>query len=221
MRDKSQGPGGELLHTGCPVLSLFLMTEQKLSSIELINLVKRAQKGDAAAFGEVYDALVAPIYRYIYYRVSTRVDAEDLTEMVFLRGWEKLKQYAPQKKYPFSAWLFRIAHNIVIDYYRDKPKREALELDEMLIAENREANPTLATEMYFDQRELRMALRKLPDVQQQVLILKFVNGFDNDGIAKIIGKSSAAVRVIQFRALTRMKELLEGQTTFVRAFQKA
>lgn len=190
------------------------MTEQKMSSAILTTLVQRAQGGDAAAFGEVYDALVASIYRYIYYRVSARVDAEDLTEMVFLKGWEKLKQYSPQNGYPFSAWLFRIAHNIVIDHYRERPKRDALELDENWVAENAEANPKAVTQTYFDQRELRAALRKLPEAHQQILILKFVNGFANDEIAKIIGKSTAAVRVIQFRALARMKELLEKEQVF-------
>lgn len=186
------------------------MAEQKMSPATLAKLVRCAQKGDAGAFGEIYDGLVAPIYRYVYYRVSSRADAEDLTEMVFLKTWEKLKQYRPQKRYPFSAWVFRIAHNVVIDYYREKPKREMLELNEEWVTEAKESDPRLSADTYFNQRDLRVALKKLPELQQQVLILKFINGFENAEIAKIIGKSVGSVRVLQFRALVRMKELLEA-----------
>lgn len=189
------------------------MPEHNLSSKNIDALVTRAQAGDATAYGELYDALVAPIYRYTYYRVSTREDAEDLTEIAFLRGWENLKKYKKQAGNPFSAWLFRIAHNLVVDYYRTKPRNDTTELDETWATDTRDASPALLAEMHFDQLSLRRAIHLLPEAYQQIVVLKFINEFDNTEIAKIIGKSAGAVRILQFRALARLKELLTAEET--------
>lgn len=175
---------------------------------EIESLVRKAKKGDAEAFGQVYDIFVVPIYRYIYYRVS-RSEAEDLTELVFLRAWEKRKSYRKQKGNSFNSWIFRIAHNAVVDHYRNNSKAEICELSEDIPESKHIADPVANLEQKFEQEELVVALKQLPELQQQVVILKFVNGFENTEIAAIIEKSVGAVRVIQFRALNRLKDLLK------------
>jgi RNA polymerase sigma-70 factor (ECF subfamily) len=186
------------------------MSEQKLSPHEMKTLVELAQGGDAEAFGRLYDSLVAPIYRYIYYRVG-REEAEDLTELAFLKAWENLNKYKPQKGNPFSAWLFRIAHNLVVDYYRARSKTENVELSEDLASDKKIDDPSSLAQLSFDQIGLKRAIRQLPELAQQVIVLKFINEFDNEEIAKIIDKSNGAVRVIQFRALAELKALLEKE----------
>ncbi len=175
---------------------------------EIESLVRKAKNGDADAFGNVYDKFVLPIYRYVYYRVS-KSEVEDLTEMVFLRAWEKLKSYSKQRGNSFGSWLFRIAHNAVVDHYRAISKNETCELTEDIASEKVGLDPVVNLENKFEQKKLIIALRELPELQQQVVILKFVNGFENDEIAQIIEKSVGAVRVIQFRALNRLKDFLK------------
>ncbi len=191
------------------------LTKKELREIEF--LIRAAKKGDAEAFGEIYDKFVVPIYRYIYYRVS-RSEAEDLTETVFLRAWEKRKSYTKQKGNSFNSWIFRIAHNAVVDHYRLKSRNVTVELTEDIPLEKVEADPIQNLENKFEQQELILALRKLPEQQQQVVILKFVNELENDEIAEIIEKSVGAVRVIQFRALNRLKEFLEKNSNKLQSF---
>ncbi len=182
------------------------LTKKELREIEL--LIRAAKKGDAEAFGEIYDKFVVSIYRYIYYRVS-KSEAEDLTETVFLRAWGKCKSYSKQKGNSFNSWIFRIAHNVVVDHYRANSKNATVELTEDIPLEKKEVDPIRNLENKFEQQQLVLALRQLPEQQQQVVILKFVNEMKNEEIAEIIKKSVGAVRVIQFRALNRLKALLE------------
>ncbi|MFH1375377.1 MAG: sigma-70 family RNA polymerase sigma factor [Patescibacteria group bacterium] len=175
---------------------------------EIEALVRRARDGDAGAFGDIYDRLVVPIYRYVYYRVS-RDEAEDLTETVFLKVWEKRKSYEKQKGSSFGSWVFRIAHNIVVDHYRENAKVETVGLSEDLRSDRRENDPEARLQGQFEQLELAAAIRKLPELQQQVIVLKFVNEFNNEEISEVLEKTVGAVRVIQFRALARLKDLLE------------
>ena len=180
---------------------------------EVEKLIRLSQRGDAEAFGELYDKLVVLIYRYIYYRVNHQ-DAEDLTELVFLKAWENRKKYKNKKEASFLAWLFRIAHNIVVDHYRTAAKTQTVELSEEIADLNYSSdNPADEVQLKFDQLKLARLIRKLPEIQQQVIVLKFVNDFSNAEIAKIIDKSVGAVRVIQYRALSRLKKLLDQSET--------
>lgn len=184
------------------------MALTKKEQREIEKLVRRAQNDDAEAFGRLYDRFVVPIYRYIYYRVS-RDEAEDLAENVFLRAWEKRVSYSKKSGSTFGSWLFRIAHNLVVDHYRVNSKTQTVELsDEMPLASGA-PGPAEKLENKFERIELVRALRHLPEIQQQVLVLKFVNDLDNSEIAAIVEKSVGAVRVIQFRALNRLKILLD------------
>ena len=168
-------------------------------------LVDLAKKGDAEAFGKIYDELVKPIYRYIFYRVDAQI-AEDLTEETFLKAWQNLSKYKVGK-HPFSAWVFRIAHNLVCDYYR---KNEiSYEIDENMADEKLHSSPTHQLNLKLNEVKLRKAINKLPENYQQVILLKYINEEDNDVIAKVIGKSEGAVRTLQFRALEKLRNILE------------
>jgi RNA polymerase sigma-70 factor (ECF subfamily) len=168
-------------------------------------LVDLAKKGDTEAFGEIYDALVKPVYRYIYYRVDKHI-AEDLTEETFLKAWKNLSKYKAGK-HPFSSWVFRIAHNLVCDYYRKHEK--STEIDENLADTKLDASPSYKLNLKLNEVRLRKAINKLPENYQQVILLKYINEEDNAIIAKVIGKSEGAVRTLQFRALEKLRGLLE------------
>ena len=148
--------------------------------------------------------MVKPVYRYIYYRVEDAI-AEDLTEETFLKVWQNLKKYK-KGKHPFSSWVFKIAHNLVVDYYRKH--RIIEEVDEKLIDPQERSNPQHQTNIKLTKIRLRKVLRKLPSNYQQVIVLKYINELDNKEIAAAIGKSEGAVRTIQFRALEKLRALL-------------
>ncbi len=171
---------------------------------DLDKLVEQAQKGDAEAFAGIYDELVKPVYRYIYYRVEDAI-AEDLTEETFLKVWQNLKKYKKGKN-PFSSWVFRIAHNLLVDHYRQSKTTEMIE--ETIADTKKESNPHHQADLKLTQIRLRKVIRRLPDNYQEVIILKYINELDNKEIAHAIGKSEGAVRTIQFRALERLRSLL-------------
>ena len=168
-------------------------------------LVEQAQKGDTEAFGKIYDVLVKPVYRYIYYRVNKHI-AEDLTEETFLKAWQNLSKYKAGK-HPFSAWVFRIAHNLVCDYYRKN--ETAFEINENMADTTKNASPSYQLNLKFNEVKLQKAINKLPENYQQVILLKYINEEENAVIAKVIGKSEGTVRTLQFRALEKLRSLLE------------
>jgi RNA polymerase sigma-70 factor (ECF subfamily) len=169
-------------------------------------LVLRAQNGDAEAFGTLYSWYLDAIYRYVYFRVNTTETAEDLTEEVFVRAWEALPTYEV-RKYPFKSWLYRIAHNLIIDHRRKQ--RPVTVEDEVLQAV---ASPVHLPEdivVRFQNNEaLTRAVRKLDGEEQQVVILRFVEGLSHREVAEIIGKSEEASRVIQYRAIQRLQRYM-------------
>ena len=179
------------------------MTKESIP--DLSALVAQAQKGDTEAFGGIYDALVKPVYRYIYYRVSPQI-AEDLTEETFLKVWQNLKKYK-KGKHPFSSWVFKIAHNLVCDYYRKN--QSTSETDENTPDPHDTLDPKHKITIKFTQIHLKKAIKKLPENYQQIIILKYINEFDNNSIAKTIGKTEGAVRTLQFRALKQLRSILE------------
>lgn len=174
---------------------------------EIEALVKKAQKGDRDSFAEIYDILVDPIYRYIYYRVKDD-DAEDLVETVFLRVWENLKQYRPRKK-KFSSWVFRIAHNLVVDYYRSSQNESTEELSEHLPDQNRQHNPIRNTQNALSREVLKEAISKLRKPYREIIIHKFINELSNKELAEVMGKSEGSLRIMQFRALKALRRELE------------
>ena len=168
-------------------------------------IIERAKAGDTAAFGQLYDMYADRIYRHIYYRTSNMEDTKDLTQEVFIKAWHALPRYK-QGKTPFLGWLFTISHNRVIDYYRTK--KDNTYLNDSIIIEDRKANPEMLAEAKFTQQEIRRAILQLPEDQQQVILMSFIEGFDYNEIATTLHKSEGNIRVIMHRALKRMREIL-------------
>ena len=171
-------------------------------------LIQRATSGDADAFGRLYDMYVDRVYRHIYYRVGNVMDAEDLTQQVFFKAWQAIDRYKRTAS-PFVAWLMTISHNLVIDFYRTKKDKTYLEAE--VTADESAPSPERIAEAHFEQQQVRRAILQLPRDQQQVILLRFVEGFRNPEVASILGKSEGAIRVILHRALAKLRQILEKE----------
>jgi len=169
-------------------------------------LVKRAADGNFEAFGELYSIYLGYIYRYVFYQVKDNMMAEDLTEEIFVKAWEAIGRYK-QRSLTFSAWLYRIAHNHVIDYFRTR--RQYLPLKEE--TPDTSNNPEQELGAKLIQQELAEALSYLPPQQRQVIILKFIEERENHEIAQIMRKREGAIRVMQMRALTALRQILSSE----------
>jgi RNA polymerase sigma-70 factor (ECF subfamily) len=171
-----------------------------------VELVARAIRRDAAAFGDLYAAHLDRIYRYVYYRVGSTGEAEDLCEQVFLKAWEAIDRYEPRGT-PFSAWLYRLAHNLVVDHYR--ARRPSMPLEEVEETEDPGHDLAATVEELLEADEVRVALRRLSPEHQQLVILRFVEGLSHAEVAQLLGKTEGATRVIQHRALQALARALE------------
>lgn len=170
-------------------------------------LIKRAQRGDAEAFAQLYRAHVQLIFRYIMARVNNRQLAEDLTSDVFIRALEGLGNYHDQGK-PFLAWLYRIAQARVIDHYRQASRRPTeVNVDDQPLPVENSLDAGLAHRQAA--QALRAAIAGLTEDQRQVVILRFVEGYRVDEVAAILGKQPNAVKALQFRALRALASKLE------------
>ncbi len=168
-------------------------------------LIKKAQAGDTDAFAYVYDEYFSHIYRYVYYRVN-KEEVDDVVAQVFMKAWDNLGRFKIQKGVSFGAWLFRIAHNLVVDQYR--VHRGVSELPTELIDERRESDPRHVAQIKLDQVVLKRALSQVKDVYKQVILLKFINGLSNQEIAEVLKRKEGNVRILQFRALKELKVVL-------------
>ncbi|MCB0216190.1 MAG: sigma-70 family RNA polymerase sigma factor [Chloroflexi bacterium] len=169
-------------------------------------LIRRAQDYDPVAFGEIYERYYSGVYKYIYYRVGDQSLAEDVTMEVFVKAMESIDGFT-FRGVPFSAWLYRIASNLVVDHFRRQPNLPSLSLEEKLVsAVEHPSAPHLDEE--FSHQALRAALSELTDDQQQVIILKFVDGLSNLEVAQILGKTEGAVKSLQHRALASLGRVL-------------
>lgn len=184
------------------------MNELNLKRERIEELVREVKDGSHDAFSELYDIFIDSIYRYIFYRVKNE-DAEDLTETVFLKVWENIRSYKEKSDTYFSSWIFRIAHNVVVDYYRASKDKMVEEIDVSIPDMNREHNPLRKTEKHLDQEILRSALNRLKKGYQDILIYKFINDLSNAEIAEVLGQSEGSIRILQFRALKALKQEFE------------
>ena len=174
-------------------------------STDEARLIQRAQSGDATAFAEIYDRCQPAIYRYIFYQINDVAAAEDLTGEVFVRLVEKIDRFTYRDR-PLLAWLYTIARNLVTDYYRRAGRQPPLP-NGLETAHTPDLEETV--EHRLAQRRLAAALAHLTDDQRQVIILKFVEGLDNEMVAHTLGKSVGAVKTLQHRALAALRRILE------------
>lgn len=182
------------------------MPKNSLTNEQIEDLVVKAQNADIDAFGKLYDHFIDQIYRYVYFKVG-KDEALDLTENVFLKTWENLKSYRKGDK-QFSSWLFRIAHNVVVDHYR--LSKESLSLDMDLPDNKRQNDPIVLTEQKLGSESLRKAIGKLKKKYQQIIILKYINELENYEIARVMHRSEGSLRILKFRALKALKQILEN-----------
>lgn len=161
-------------------------------------LVLQATRHNHAAFAQLYDRYVDKIYRYIYYKVGSQSEAEDLSGQVFLKAWEAIGRYQCTDR-PFAAWLYRIAHNLIVDYFRTK--RDTSSLDDIVSVEFPGTDIDDIVNQHLTSDTLRLALRHLTHDQEQVIVLRFLEGYNTTEVAQIMGKQPGAVRTLQHRAL--------------------
>jgi RNA polymerase sigma-70 factor (ECF subfamily) len=172
-------------------------------------LIDAAKRGDSEAFTELYNAYVDQIYRYIYYRVSSVTVAEDLTADVFVRVLESLSTYE-DRSVALLAWLYRIAHARVIDYYRRARHTDNQEdIEALQIMAETDLDSPLMKES--DARALQRAIRSLSEDQQQVIILRFIEGHSLEKTAGLIGKTVVATKSLQYRAVQSLGRVLGKQ----------
>lgn len=172
------------------------------------SLLERVQEYDKSALGEIYDRYAGRIYNYIYYRLGDAHLAEDLTGTVFLKMLEAIHT-SKSWNVSFSGWLYRIAHNLVVDHYRRNQQECGAQLDERLVASDED--PVKAVERRLESARLRQAIEELTEEQGQVIALKFVEGLTNAEVAQILGKTEGAIKSLQFRALASLRRILEAE----------
>jgi RNA polymerase sigma-70 factor (ECF subfamily) len=170
-------------------------------------LVERA-KADPNAFGLLYERYVDKIYSYIYYRTGNYHDAEDLTAKVFYQALNHLPRFV-HRGLPFSSWLYRIAHNIVANWYRDHSRRRMVSLDRLGPVGHSRAD-LLLQQVASDERRVALttAIRCLPAERQELLILKFVEQLPNAQIGQIMGRSEGAIKSLYHRTLLTLRQEL-------------
>jgi RNA polymerase sigma-70 factor (ECF subfamily) len=186
-------------------------SEPTASSAEVRRLVERAQGGDRQALEELYLLHFDRIYSYLHMSVGNRHDAEDLTTQTFLKMLESIGRFRWQSA-PFSAWLFRIAHNLAMDHFRARrrwqPEEEVPEPPG-----DEEQSAELAAMQALGRQSMLELIENLSHEQQQVLTLKFVFNFPNADVATILNKTEGAIKSLQHRALVSLQKQLEQSQT--------
>jgi len=171
----------------------------------LDRLVADAKRGDREAFGRIFDAYAGPVHRFIASRVNRPSDAEDLTQLVFVKALEALPRYEA-RGVPFGGWLFRLARNAIIDQVRTR--RDHLSLVSAVTRESEEAGPEARAALRDDLDRLAGALRELTDDQREVIELRFFAGLSVIEAAMVMGRQEGTIRGLQFRAIGALRRSL-------------
>jgi len=172
------------------------------------SILTRAANGDGEAFGALYERYVGRIYNYIYYRTGNAHDAEDLTARVFYRAMRHISNYN-DRGLPISAWLYRIAHNLVANWHRDNSRRKEIPLEESVHGRFDSSHPEYDLLKLEERDRLIHVIRRLSAERQQLLILKFVDHMSNAEIGQIMGRSEGAVKSLYHRTLLALRDEYE------------
>jgi RNA polymerase sigma-70 factor, ECF subfamily len=170
-----------------------------------LSLVQRAQKQDTEAFARLYEAYFDKIYRYIALKIRNETEAEDMTQQVFMKALKSISSYQCHGL-PFSSWLYRIAHNHTIDYFR-KNKRPTVPIDDLPLASVGD-DPQKLIEQKMDVEDLAGAIKKLTLAQQEVISLRFTGDLSINECAQIMGKSEGAIKALQHSAVVALRKVL-------------
>ena len=168
-----------------------------------------AIQGDEVAFSILYQENVKKIYNYIYYRTGNTSDAEDLTARVFQRALKHITRYK-KTNVPFSAWLYRIAHNLVANWHRDNQRRKEVPIEEHIDIKSKQDIPEHEFEKKQEVETLLNAVHHLPSDRQMVLILKYVEDLPNKEIGEIMGKSEGAIKSLYHRTLLDLRDYFKA-----------
>jgi RNA polymerase sigma-70 factor (ECF subfamily) len=181
------------------------MSDSAISQSKLLPLVKKAQQGDSDAYGEIYNALFPGIYRFVKFRVHDAL-AEDITADIFVKAWQKIDKYKAQKSIPFSAWVYRIARNTVIDNYR---KQENLvELGDYHEDKDALNQADTETKKGYLVAQVQKAMAQLPKRYFDVLHLTYIANLSNEDASAVLKIKDGALRTLKSRALLKLKEHL-------------
>ena len=176
-----------------------------LDDAAIERLVQEARDGDAWAFGLLFDHYHLPVYRYIASRVHRPSDAEDLTQLVFVKALEALPRYQ-SRGIPFGGWLFRLARNTVIDHMRTR--HDHIDLDTASGQAGSDAGPDEVTVARLEMDEVAVALAALTDEQREAIALRFFAGLSAREAAEVMGKQEGTIRGLQFRAIAALRRQL-------------
>lgn len=172
------------------------------------NLVHKARQGDKEAFTELYEIHFDKIYRYMVMKIGNKAEAEDMTQQVFIRAYESIGSYQWQG-IPFSAWLFRIAHNQIVDFIRKVSKKPTVPLDESLPIVG-DSNPQMEVEVKLNMEQVTMAARQLTKAQREVISLRFAGGLSISEVASAMHKSEGAIKALQHSAILALRKALRA-----------
>jgi RNA polymerase sigma-70 factor (ECF subfamily) len=167
-------------------------------------------KTERDAFGILYERHVSAIYRYVFYRTGNTDDSEDLTAKVFARALKHIHNYN-DRGLPFTAWLYRIAHNVVANFHRDNSRHPSVPLDEIELVNTHHDDADRKIDDDRDQRRLIAAIRALPEERQHLIVLKFVQQLQNAEIGAIMNRSEGAIKSLYHRTLLQLREALEEE----------
>jgi RNA polymerase sigma-70 factor (ECF subfamily) len=169
------------------------------------SLIRRAQEHDQMALTQIYEENFDKIYRYIVLKIGDRAEAEDMTQQVFLNALKSISSYK-YKGMPFSSWLYRIAHNQVVDYYRKRKRSATVPLDESIISGY--DNPGQATERKIEIEQMTRATQQLTRAQQEVISLRFAGELSIAEVARVMGKSEGAIKALQHAAIINLRKIM-------------
>jgi RNA polymerase sigma-70 factor (ECF subfamily) len=191
--------------------SVFNISKVHKSSETLIEteVFLAAKNGDSAAFGKLYDIYFQPIFRFIYFRTSHQETAEDLAEEVFIKALRGLPKFTGDTD-KLSSWLYTIARNVVIDHYRKAG--ETLPIEALEHVPDKSISALQALQLEADQVLLAAALEKLSSIEKTIITLRFLEGFEIAELATLLSKSEGNIRIIQYRALQKLRTILETST---------
>ncbi len=179
---------------------------KEMSDQEILALTSQ---GSQDAYGLLYQRYVGRIYNYVYYRTGNHHDAEDLTARVFMRAMRHIQNYQ-DRGVPFSAWLYRIAHNLVANWHRDNSRKQEIPLDDIPYHPSERQLPETSLMRTEEQDSLLAVIRQLPAERQQLLILKFVEHYSNAEIGRMMGRTEGAIKSLYHRTLISLRARMEG-----------
>ena len=174
------------------------------------DVLARASQGDNGAFGELYERYIDRIFNYVYYRTGNTHDAEDITARVFQRAMNHIQNYT-DRGVPFSAWLYRIAHNLVANWHRDRSRKQEIPISDIPVLPAKGDHPETKLVRTEEQEALLRLIRKLPPERQHLLILKFVENLSNAEIGQIMGRSEGAIKSLYHRTLLALRDQIGDQ----------